>query len=806
MADIRYALRTLTRNPGFACVAILTLALGIGANTAIFSVVNAVLLRPLPYPDADSIVRTWTITADEARGSYAPGDFLDVRRENQSFAAIAGYRANLFTAVGRAGIPIQLEGAYVTIEFFDVLDAPPALGRTFSRRTDLASGERFAVLSQEAWQQLYSGDTGAIGQRLRLNSEPHTVLGVMPARTEWPAGARIWVLSPKEVPPSPLDLPTSLEDRDVRYFESIARLRSGLTFAQAQQDMKRLSGILKQKASANAQPRELAIARLRDEIVGDIRFALLVIQAAVGLVLLIACANVSSLLIARATGRQRELSVRAALGAGRGRLVRQLLTESLILGAAGGLAGLFLGGWLIALLTSVLPDTVPRAEEIGLDTVVAATTLIAALATGVLFGVTPAVQASRADAGMALKGGGGERGASARAKARSVLVIAEVALTLVLLAGAGLLLNSFLRLQSVESGLQPDNVTVVSLVVPQSRYPTTATQSEAYRRIIEGLSGRGGLEAVGVGFPGPLRGSNASGAFYIEGYPSREPADRPFANIASVSGGYFRAMGIPLIAGRTFSESDTAEGAAVGIVSTTLARKYWPGEHAVGKRLKFDEDPNEPWRTIVGVVGDVRSLGLDHDAPPVLFIPYRQFSLPFTNIAVRSSLPTATVAAMVRAQLATIDPELPPGDILSLQEVLDRSVDQPRFRTILISAFAILALVLAAVGVFGLISYSVAQRTREIGIRIALGAGAGQVLRPMVREGLVLAGTGVAIGLGAALMLSRVIGTLLYGVGATDPLTFALVALILLAVACLATYVPARRALRIDPIAALRSE
>jgi predicted permease len=805
MADIRYALRTLTKNPGFACVAILTLALGIGANTAIFSVVNGVLLRPLPFPDADSIVRTWTITAEEARGSYASGDFLDVRRENQSFAAIAGYRANLFTAVGRAGTPIQLEGAYVTIEFFDVLGAPPALGRTFSRTADLASGERFAVLSQEAWQQLYSGDAGAVGQRLRLNSEPHTVLGVMPARTEWPAGARIWVLSQKEVPPSPLDLPTSLEDRDVRYFESIARLRRGITLAQAQQDMKRLSGILKQRASANAQPRELAIALLRDEIVGDIRFALLVIQAAVGLVLLIACANVSSLLIARATGRQRELSVRAALGAGRVRLVRQLLTESLILGVAGGLAGLFLGGWLIALLTSVLPETVPRAEEIGLDSLVAATTLLAALVTGVLFGVMPAMQASRTEAGMALKRGG-ERGASARAKARSVLVIAEVALTLVLLAGAGLLLNSFLRLQSVESGLQPDNVTVVSLVVPQSRYPTAATQSEAYRRVVEGLSARGELDAVGVGFPGPLRGGNASGAFYIEGYPSRSAADRPFANIASVSGGYFRAMGIPLIAGRTFSESDTADGAPVGIVSTALARKYWPAENAVGKRLKFDEDPKEPWRTIVGVVGDVRSLGLDQDAPPVLFIPYQQFSLPFTNIAVRSSLPTATVASMVRSQLATIDPELPPGDILSLQEVLDRSIDQPRFRTILISAFAVLALVLAAVGVFGLISYSVTQRTREIGIRIALGAGAGQVLRPMVREGLVLAGTGIAIGLGAALMLSRVIGSLLYGVGATDPLTFALVALILLAVAFLATYVPARRALRIDPISALRSE
>ena len=805
MTDIRYALRMLIKNPGFAFVAILTLALGIGANTAIFSVVNAVLLRPLPFPDADRIVRTWTTTADEQRGNYAAGEYLDVRRENQSFAAIAGYRPNLFTAVVRTGEPVQLEGAYVTLDFFDVLGVPASLGRTFSHSTDLAAGERFVVLSSEAWQQLYASNPAAIGQRVRLNSEPHTVLGVMPPRTSWPEQSKIWVLSQKEVPPSPLDLPESLEDRDVRYFESIARLRSGVTFAQAKEDMKRVGTILKQRAAKDARPRELAIGLLRDEIVGDVRFALIVLQAAVGLVLLIACANVSSLLLARATGRTRELSVRAALGAGRARLVRQLLTESLLLGLAGGLGGLFLGGWLIVLLTNVLPETVPRADGIGLDSVVAFSTLIAALATGVLFGVMPALQASRADGGVALKRGG-ERGSSGRARARSALVIAEVALTLVLLAGAGLLVNSFLRLQNVESGLKPENVTVVSLAVPQSRYPTAASQSGLYRRLLDGFSGRHEIDAVGVGFPGPLRGSNAAGSFYIEDRSSRNPEDRPFANIASVSGGFFSAMGIPLVAGRTFSESDTQEAAGAGIVSMALARKYWPGENAIGKRLKFDDDPKEPWMTIVGVVGDVHQLGLDQDAPPILFIPYQQFSLPFTNIAVRSSLPTATVASMIRSQLTTIDPELPPGDVMSLQAVLDRSVDQPRFRTLLISSFALLALILAAVGVFGLISYSVTQRTREIGIRIALGAGQGQVLRPMLREGLVLTGIGVAIGLAGALTLSRVIGSLLYRVEPTDPVTFALVAGVLLLVAFTATYVPARRALRIDPISALRSE
>jgi putative ABC transport system permease protein len=376
----------------------------------------------------------------------------------------------------------------------------------------------------------------------------------------------------------------------------------------------------------------------------------------------------------------------------------------------------------------------------------------------------------------------------------------------VLLAGAGLLVNSFLRLQNVESGLKPENVTVVSLVVPQSRYPTAASQSGLYRRLLEGLSGRNEIEAVGVGFPGPLRGSNAAGSFYIEDRSSRNPDDRPFAHIASVSGGFFSAMGIPLVAGRTFSESDTQEAVGVGIVSVALARKYWPGENAVGKRLKFDDNPKEPWMTIVGVVGDVHQLGLDQDAPPILFIPYQQFSLPFTNVAVRSSLPTSTVASMVRSQLTTIDPELPPGEVTSLQGVIDRSVAQPRFRTLLISSFALLALILAAVGVFGLISYSVTQRTREIGIRIALGASPRQVLRPMVREGLTLAGIGVGIGLIGALLLGRVINSFLYGVAPRDPLTFTAVALILLFVAFLATYLPARRALRVDPIAALRTE
>jgi predicted permease len=805
MNDLRYALRALLKNPGFATIAIVTLALGIGANTAIFSVVNGVLLRPLAFRDADRIVRVWTSTADERRSNHAVGDFLDLQRENQSLASLAGYRLNLFSATVRPGEPVQLEGAYVTIEFFDVLGVPAALGRTFSRGSDATSGERLVVLSREAWQQLYGGAADAVGQRLRVNSEPHTVVGVMPAQAEWPEDARIWVLSQKEVPPSPLDSPERPDERDVRYFDAIARLEQGVSFEQARQDMKRMGAVIQKRREATAQQRSIEIVPLREEIVGDVRFGLLVMQAAVGLVLLIACANVSSLLIARATGRRRELAVRAAMGAGRARLVRQLLTESLALGGIGGLCGLLLGAWLIAFLTGVLPEGVPRSEEIGLDKTVALSTFLTALATGVLFGVMPAVQASRADAVAALKRGG-ERGSSGRARARSALVVAEVALTLVLLVGAGLLLNSFLRLQRVESGLRPENVTVVGLVIPQSRYTTGAAQSEMYRRLIEGLTRRGDVQAAGVGFPGPLRGSNAAGVFFIEGRSSENPADRPFANLGSVSGGYFAAMGIPLLAGRTFADSDRLDAPDVGIASAALARKYWPGENALGKRVRFESDPNAPWRTIVGIVGDVRQLGLDQDAPAILYIPYQQFPLPFTNVAVRSTAPSDSVASLIRAQLTHIDPELPPGEAVTLQGVIDRSVAQPRFRTLVISAFAVIALMLAAVGVFGLISYSVTQRKREIGIRIALGAAPRQVLRPMVLEGITLAGAGVGIGLVGAFLFARVIASFLYEVQATDPVTFVGVASVLLAVASLATYIPARRALRVDPISALRAE
>jgi putative ABC transport system permease protein len=471
----------------------------------------------------------------------------------------------------------------------------------------------------------------------------------------------------------------------------------------------------------------------------------------------------------------------------------------------GGFLGLLAGSWLTTLLVRILPETVPRSDAIALDRSVALVTLVASLVTGALFGLLPAWQAARANAATSLKQAG-DRG-SGRARGRTALVVLEIALTLVLLVAAGLLTNSFLRLQRVDPGFQPAHVILATLNLPQSRYASAALQTAFYRRIMDGLTARPELRAVGVGFPGPLRGSNASGTFFIEGRPvPATRAERPFAHLGSVSGGYFAALGIPLLSGRTFGSGDRQDAPPVAIVSTAMARKYWPGENPIGKHLRFDDNTKDPWFTVVGVVGDVRQLGLSHEPPPLLYLPYEQFVLPFTNVVVRSTLPASAVTSLLRSQVTSIDPDLPLVDVMTLQSVMDRSVEDPRFRTILIGLFGLLALVLAAVGVYGLISYSVTQRTREIGIRVALGAQPRQVLVPVIREAIVLAVSGIAIGLVGALALTRLLASFLFGIGATDPTTFISVSALLVIVALLASYVPSRRALRVDPLIALRAE
>jgi putative ABC transport system permease protein len=694
----------------------------------------------------------------------------------------------------------------VTANFFDVLGTPPALGRTFSGETNAGGGERLVVISDDAWEKLFARDRNAVGRRLRVNGEPSTVVAVMPKGFEWPDGAGLWLLARKPVPPSPLDIKEAdpLTNRDARYFEAIGRLKPGASLAQAQQDLHAIALTLRRDHPAEDDGLDVRLTAIREDLVGDVRGALLVIQGAVGLVLLIACANVSSLLIARGTGRRRELTIRTALGASRAALVRQLLAESLLLGIAGGTLGLLATSWLVRGIVRLLPGGVPRADEIRIDVTVMAVTIAASIAASVLFGILPALQASRVDAAQALKQTG-DRG-SARSRGRAILVAGEIALTLVLLAGAGLLGNSFVRLRSVDPGFVVAHATVGALMLPQARYPKGEDQTRLYHALLERLATRPELQACAVGFPGPLRGNNARGEFQLEGTSIASRNDRPYANLAAVSGGYFAAMGIPLIAGRTFDDRDISETAPVGIVSATFAKKYWPGQNPIGKRLRFEDDPKAPWMSIVGVAADTRQLGLSEPPPPLLYVPHQIFSLPFTTVTVRSALPHPAVASLLNAQLAAVDPDLAFYHLVPLETDVRSSLDEARFRTVAIGVFALLALVLAAVGVYGLISYTVMQRTREIGIRVALGASPGQVLAAVGRDGLIPALAGTAAGLAGAAAATRALSAFLYGVGSWDPATFSGVAVLLLIVAGAATYVPSRRALRVDPVAALRTE
>ena len=583
----KYAIRTLLKAPGFIAVAIVTMAIGIAANSAIFSVVNGVLLRPLPFPDEARVVRVW-MTSHEGRGNHSAGEFTDFKRENRSLQSLAGFRGDAAAVALPSGEPTQLQLQHVTAEFFDVLGTSPALGRPFSG-ADRASGDRCVVLSDTAWKELFARDAGAVGKTVRINGEASTVVAVMPPAFGWPEGAQLWLLSKEAVPPSPLDVKDPLTNRDAHYFEAIARLKPGVTIQAAQQDLHTVALTLQGEHAATDAGRDIELVPIRVDLTGDVRGALLLIQGAVALVLLIACANVSSLLIARATGRRRELAIRAALGASRGDLIRQLLAESLVLGIVGGAAGLLLASQLVVWLVRMLPSAVPRAHAIALDITVTIVTLLASLVTAILFGMLPAWQASRSDPTTAMKETG-ERGSSSRARGRAALVIAEIALTLVLLVGAGLLANSFLRLTRVDPGFRSEHATIAELNVPQTRYPKGSDETRLYQRLIRDLQERTEFQAVGIGFPQPFRGSNASASFYIEGRDSSRH-NQPHANLGMASGGYFAAMGIPLIAGRTFDDRDIPEGAPpVAIVSTALARKYWPGENPVGKRLRFENN------------------------------------------------------------------------------------------------------------------------------------------------------------------------------------------------------------------------
>lgn len=773
--DIRYALRTLIKHRGFTAVAVVTLALGIGANTAIFSVVNGVLLRPLPYPYPDRIVEVWSTNTAAAKDNHAAGDYMDLHRAARAFDAFAGYREDALTFAPPGSDPVRLSGVIVTVEYFDVFAMPAAHGRTFSAAVDGSSSEPLAVLSGTLWRQQFGARPDAVGQRVRFNGVPHTVVGIMPDSFAYPASALVWVLSSKPVPPSPLDVPGDpLEAREVRYFNAVARLKPAVTVAAASRELAAITADIGRRFPETSAGRGILLEPLHQRIVGDVRGALLVLLAAVGLVLLIACANVSSLLLARASGRQREIAIRSALGAARGRILRQLITESLVLGLVGGVAGLLAGGWAIDLLVAVLPEGTPRAAEIGLDRTVAAVAILAASASGLVFGLVPSLQVSRTNASSVLRSGDrASTGDGGRARTRAVLVVAEIALTLVLLVSAGLLANSFLRLRRVDPGFTVDQIAVAPLPLPQAKYADGARQSAFYQAVLEGMRQQPGVRSAAILFPSPLQGNNANGDIEIEGQaPAPSLGARPRASLGAISSGYFRTMGIPLLRGRDFTEQDREPMPDVAIVNATLANRHWPGEDPIGKRLRFGEDDDD-WMLVVGVAGDSRNVGLDVPSNPLVYVPYHNFPLPFMSLAVRTDGGIGAVASALREEVRRLDPELPVDRVVPLREIVTESMAQPRFRMILLTAFAAMATLLAAVGVYGLISYSVTQRTRDIGIRVALGASPSQVMLPVLRQGIVLGLAGVALGLAGAMAATRVLESFLFGVQATDPITFA---------------------------------
>lgn len=809
--DVRYGIRMLRKNPGFTLIAIVALALGVGANASIFSVVNAVLLRPLPFAEADQLVMVWERRPRQNRESnpVAPADFLDWQQQNQSFSRMAAYSARAFNLTGTGAEPEQLTGQLVTGEFFQVLGAKAALGRTLLPGVDSPGGNRVAVLSYGLWQRRFGGDKAVVGRTLTLDDEIFIVAGVMPPDFSYPdRETEVWATPQRGVPdvilpgnPDPATL------RSLHYLNVIARLKPDVTRATAQAEMEAIAGRLEEQYPDANTGHTARVVALHEQLVGDVRPALIVLLSAVGFVLLIACANVANLLLARGAGREREMAIRTALGAGRRRLIRQLLTESVLLAGAGGMLGLLLALWGTDALVALSPENFPRLQEINLDGRVIGFTLLVSLLTGIIFGLAPALQVSRLDLNSSLKEGGrGSAESFGRRRLRGALIVAEVALTMVLLVGAGLMIRSFDRLLRVDPGFKADNLLTMEVSLPQSKYSESEEQTaNFFREILGRIKTLPSVQSVGATWILPLSGQGAGSGFEIEGRDPATVSERMNSAFSAVSPNYFRTMSIPIIKGREFGDRDTATAPGVSLVNETFARRYFPSEDPLGKRIKRRGEETG-WTTIVGVVGDVRQLGLDVEPRSEMYFSYLQSPVPFMNVVVRTATDPATLATAVRKEVWAVNPNQPVANVSTMNELLTNSAAGKRFNTLLLSLFALIALTLASVGIFGVMSYTVSQRTREIGVRMALGARESDVLRLVIRQGMILAGLGIVIGLVAALALTRVMTSLLYGVSATDPATFIGIALLLAGVALVACYIPARRATKVDPMVALRHE
>ena len=793
--DIRYGLRGLVKRPGFTVVALITLALGIGANTAIFSLINAVLIRPLPFPEPDRLVWTWgNIRNGGNRASVSPLDYLDYRHENHTFehfAAMTSASANLTGG----GEPERLAASAVTGNFFQALGVQPVLGRTFQLENEKSGSDQVVVLSYGLWQQRFAGDQAIINKKITLDDKSFDVIGVMPRDFDFPAAVQIWL-------PLNFDVNPGMKQRKAHFLRPIGRLKAGVTLAQAQADTDIVARRLEAAYPESNTGWNLRLVSLREVIVGNVRSTLYILLGAVGFVLLIACANVANLLMAHAASRRREIALRSALGAGRLRIARQLITESVMLALFGGALGALLAIWGVQGLVALSGDSIPvTADDVRIDLTVLLFTLVTSVVTGVLFGLAPALQTMRLNLSETLKEGGRTGEAGARNRTRSLLVIFETAVAVILLVGAGLLIKSLVRLQGTNPGFDSHNLVTMRIDLPRNKYGALEARSSFWEQFQSRVGAIPGVEAVGLVTELPLSGQPNDMPYTVEGRPVGSPNQAFDDDFRRINQDYFRAMHIPFLRGRNFTPQEVREGAKVMVVSESLVQQTFPNEEPLGKRLimSFGNTPFE----IVGIVGDVRHPSLATAGLPTMYMPALEAG---ENVVIRAPGDSGTIAAAVRRELRAIDPNQPIARVRTMDEWLARVVAAPRYQTTLLALFAALAMSLAGVGIYGVMSYSVNQRTREIGVRMALGARRWNVLRLVLRQGMGLVVIGVVIGLIGAVALTRVIGSLLFDVGARDPATFSGVAILLSAVAFIACIIPARRATKVDPMVALRYE
>jgi putative ABC transport system permease protein len=804
--DLRYSARALLKNPGFSLIATLTLALGIGANTAIFSVVNAVLLRPLPYRDAGRIVAIQELDPQGNRIQVTSANFLDWRAQNTVFAQLAAIRLRQ-SNLANDGQAERIETAITSANFFELFGVRPQAGRLFAPADEQAGHAPVVVLGHRLWQRRFGGEANAVGQQLILDGKSYTVIGVAPAGFQYPDKTELW-FPPLRLAPEINETFDVTQTRGLGYLSAVARLKPAVSLEQAKAEMETITARLRKQYPETNNNRFNRVVPLQTILVGETSRSLWLLFGAVGCVLLIACANVANLLLARATTRRRELAVRAALGATRGRMLRQMLTESLSLALTGGLLGLLLAWWGLDALTRLLPANFPRLAEIALDLPALGFALLASLATAIIFGLAPAWQCAQIGLHEVLKESARGSVGSGRNRLRGALVTAEVALSLSLLVGAGLLFRSFLRLQAVDAGFDAGAVLTMRLAPSGTNFREDPQYIGFYQKVSEKIAAIAGVEAVGAINTLPLS-KGPTFDFRIEGQPERPVDQWPGANYRNVTPDYFRAMKIPIMQGRAFTERDNGSAPLVAIINRATAARDFAGQNPVGKRINFggrDRSGQPIWHEIVGVAANVRNKELQEETDPEIYTAAWQDAFAGMTFVIRASVEPASLATAVRQAAREVDPAQPVSDLRTMESVVVEAVTQPRFNLALLGLFGGLALLLSAAGVYGVTSYAVAQRAQEIGIRKALGAQNGDVLRLVIRQAMAAVLPGVVIGLVMALAATRVMNSLLYGVSATDPLTFVAIALSLTLVALLACWIPARRATKVDPMVALRTE